>query len=62
MREQMTIVMNGRKTVYQKLSRGMGFPTMWYVQTSKASGQPAHTRILIRAFASLLNILLVLSY
>ena len=30
--------------------------------TSKASDQPAHTRILIRVFASRLNILLVLSY
>ena len=30
--------------------------------TSKASDQPAHTRSLIRAFASRLNILLVLSY
>ena len=30
--------------------------------TSKASEQPAHTRSLIRAFASRLNILSVLSY
>ena len=30
--------------------------------TSKASDQPAHTRSLIRAFASRLNILGVLSY
>ena len=30
--------------------------------TSKASDQPAHTRSLIRAFASRLNILRVLSY
>ena len=30
--------------------------------TSKASDQPAHTRSLIRAFASRLNILWVLSY
>ena len=30
--------------------------------TSKASDQPAHTRSLIRAFASLLHILLVFSY
>ena len=30
--------------------------------TSKASDQPAHTRSLIRAFASLLNILWLLSY
>ena len=30
--------------------------------TSKASDQPAHTRSLIRAFASLLNILRLLSY
>ena len=30
--------------------------------TSKDSDQPAHTRSLIRAFASQLNILLVLSY
>ena len=30
--------------------------------TSKASDQPAHTRSLIRAFASRLNILCVLSY
>ena len=30
--------------------------------TSKASDQPAYTRSLIRAFASRLNILLVLSY
>ena len=30
--------------------------------TSKASDQPAHTRSLIRAFASRLNILLLLGY
>ena len=30
--------------------------------TSKASDQPAHTRSLIRAFASRLNILRLLSY
>ena len=30
--------------------------------TSKGSDQPAHTRSLIRAFASLLNILRLLSY
>ena len=30
--------------------------------TSKASDQPAHTRSLIRAFASCLNILWVLSF
>ena len=30
--------------------------------TSKASDQPAHTRSLIRAFATCLNILSVLSY
>ena len=30
--------------------------------TSKASDQPAHMRSLIRAFASRLNILLVLSF
>ena len=30
--------------------------------TSKASDQPAHTRSLIRAFASRLSILLLLSY
>ena len=30
--------------------------------TSKASDQPAHTRSLIKAFASRLNILWVLSY
>ena len=30
--------------------------------TSKGSDQPAHTRSLIRAFASRLNILLILSY
>ena len=30
--------------------------------TNKASDQPAHTRSLIRAFASRLNILLMLSY
>ena len=28
---------------------------MWYVQTSKASDQPAHMRSLVRAFASRLN-------
>ena len=35
------------------------YPTMWYVvlATSKASDQPAHTRFLIRAFASRFNIL-----
>ena len=38
------------------LSRGMRFPTMWYVRPSKAH-QPAHTRSLIRAYASCLNIL-----
>ena len=31
-------------------------------ETSKASDQPAHTRSLIRAFASRLNILCLLSY
>ena len=30
--------------------------------TSKASDQPAHTRSLIRAFASCLSILVLLSY
>ena len=30
--------------------------------TSKASDQPAHTRSLIRAFASRMSILLLLSY
>ena len=36
------------------------YPTMWYVvfETTKASGQPAHTRSLIRAFVSCLNKLL----
>ena len=31
-------------------------------ETSKASDQPAHTRSLIRAFASCLSILVLLSY
>ena len=34
----------------------MGFPTMWYVR-QQDSDQPAHTRSLIRAFASRLNII-----
>ena len=38
------------------LSGGMRFPTM-VCATSKGSDQPAHTRSLIRAFASCLNIL-----
>ena len=40
------------------LSHDMIFPTMWYVQPA-VSDQPAHTRSLIRALASPLNILSV---
>ena len=43
-------------------SHDMIFPTMWYVRPVKASDQPAHMRSLIRAFASRLNIQLLLSY
>ena len=39
----------------------MGFPTMWYVPTSKASDQSAHTRSLIRTFACRLHILKLLT-
>ena len=39
------------------MSRGIRFPTMWNVRPAKGSDQPAHTRSLIRAFASCLNIL-----
>ena len=42
------------------MSRDMRFPTKWLCPTSKASDQPAHMRSLIRAFASLLNILWLL--
>ena len=38
------------------MSRDMRFPTV-ACATSKASEQPAHTRSLIRAFASRLDIL-----
>ena len=41
---------------HMSLSRGMRFQTMWYVRTAK------HMRSLIRAFASRLDILSVLSY
>ena len=49
------------------LSQDMRYPIMWYVQpaeaqTSKGSDQPAHTRSLIRAYASPLNILLTEQY
>ena len=39
------------------MSRDMRFPTMWYVRPAKA-----HTRSLIRPFASRLNYLSVLIY
>ena len=36
----------------------MRFPTMWYMRPAKDQiDQPAHTRSLIRAFASRFNIL-----
>ena len=38
------------------LSREMRFQTMFLCATSKASDQPAHTRSLVRAFASRLTI------
>ena len=40
----------------------MRFLTMWYVRPAKGSDQPAHTRSLIRAFSSRLNILWTLIY
>ena len=43
-------------------SRDMIFPTMWYVRPAKHqihADQPAHTRSLIKAFTSRLNILSV---
>ena len=40
----------------------MRFPTKWYVRPANASDQPAHMRSLIRAFASRLDILGLLSY
>ena len=43
------------------MSLGMRFPTI-LCATSKGSDQPAHMRNLIRAFASCLHILWVLSY
>ena len=45
------------------MSRDLRFPTMWYVRPAKAqtSLRPGHMRSLIRAFASRLNILCVLS-
>ena len=50
-----------------QMSRYMRFPTMWYVRLASLRSactyaQPAHTHSLIRAFASCLNILWVLSY
>ena len=48
-------------STFSYMSRGMRFPTMWCV-TRKGSDQPAHMRSLIRAFASRLNILWLLSY
>ena len=40
----------------QQMSRDMRLPTMWYVRPTKVFDQSAHTRRLIRAFASRLNI------
>ena len=48
--------------VKYNMSRDMRFPTMWYVRPEKASDWPAHAHSLIRAFASRLNILCMLSY
>ena len=42
---------------HNHLSRGMSFSNNVVCATSKGSNQPAHTRSLIRAFASRLNIL-----
>ena len=41
---------------HMHMSRDMRFPTMWYVRQANDSDQPAHTRSLIRAIASRLNI------
>ena len=46
-----------RRLTLRYISRDMRFPAMWYVRQAKGSDQPAHTRSLIRTFASLLNIL-----
>ena len=40
----------------------MRLQTMWYVPPAKGSDQPAHTRSLIRAFASRFDILRLLGY
>ena len=51
-------------TIISYLSQNMRFPTMWYVRPAKAQASlhPEHMRSLIRAFASHLIILWVLSY
>ena len=46
----------GKVDIKRHLSPCMRFPTVLYA-TNKASDQPAHTRSLIRAFASGLSIL-----
>ena len=43
-------------------SRDPKFRTMWYVRPAKAQSEPAYRRSLIKAIASVLNILWVLSY
>ena len=40
----------------------MRFPAIWYVRPAKTHDQPAHTRSLIRFFASRLDILGVFNY
>ena len=47
--------------LYMYMNREMRFEQCG-IATSKASDQPVHTHSLIRAFASRLNILSVLSY
>ena len=44
-------------TIDMPISRNMRFLTMWSVQPAKGSDQALHTRSLVRAFASCLNIL-----
>ena len=44
------------------MSQDMRLPTLWYVQPFKGSDRPAHTGSLIKAFASRLSILSLLSY
>ena len=56
-KDQKSIQSNTTPDLGHHLSRDMRFPTMWYVRLAKASDQPAHTRSLIRAFSSRVNIL-----